>query len=124
MSYTNVCAESDITVGQLAKYKVDGESVVIYHLEDGFYATQKSCPHTFGPLDRGKIIEGSKIQCPLHRAEFDIKSGQAIKWANFPPGIQLLNALRKQKCLKTFPVKVENGQVSVDVSDVKLANAS
>jgi 3-phenylpropionate/trans-cinnamate dioxygenase ferredoxin subunit len=55
------------------------------------------------------------VQCPLHRARFDIRTGEVIEWANFPPGVQLLNALRGEKALSTFPVTVKNGDIMVEV---------
>jgi 3-phenylpropionate/trans-cinnamate dioxygenase ferredoxin subunit len=38
-----------------------------------------------------------------------------IDWANFPPGIQLLNIVRSEKALKTFKVSVREGEVRVTV---------
>ncbi len=110
-----ICPATEIPVGQMKRFKVNGEKVLVYHLTDDFYATQSSCTHTFGPLQRGKIIDGCKIQCPLHHACFDVRTGEVVQWANFPPGIQLLNILRKEKALKTYPVTVDNEQVFVDV---------
>ena len=68
------------------------------------------------PLKKGKIIDGCKIQCPFHRARFDIRTGEVVDWANFPPGIQLVNTIRKEKALQTYPVSVENGKVLVDLA--------
>ena len=99
----------------MKRVKVNGAKVLVYHLTDGFCDSQSSCTHAYGPLQRGKIIDGCKIQCPLHRACFDVRTGEVVQWANFPPGIQLLNILRKEKALKTYPVTVDNEQVFVDV---------
>ncbi len=115
MARHDVCSETDIPLGQMKQFKVAGGSVVIYHLEDGFYATQTNCTHTFGPLRMGKLIDGCKIQCPIHRAQFYIRSGEVVRWANFPPGIQLLNVLRSEKALRTYDVTVEGGRLFVDV---------
>jgi 3-phenylpropionate/trans-cinnamate dioxygenase ferredoxin subunit len=51
----------------------------------------------------------------LHRARFDIRTGEVIDWANFPPGIQVLNAVRGEKALKTYKVAVKDGDVRVSV---------
>ena len=110
-----ICSEADIPPGKMKQFKVGRESVLIYHLEDSFYATQTNCTHTFGPLRMGKLVDGCKIQCPIHRAQFDVRSGEVVRWANFPPGIQLLNVLRSEKALRTYEVTVEGGQLFVDV---------
>ncbi len=110
-----ICSEADIPLGEMKQFKVGRESVLIYHLEDSFYATQTNCTHTFGPLRMGKLVDGCKIQCPIHGAQFDVRSGEVVRWANFPPGIQLLNFLRSEKALRTYDVTVEGGQLFVDV---------
>ena len=113
MAWHTVCKVKDIPVGQLKGFTAGDEKVVVYHLEDGFYATQSSCTHVFAPLAKGKLVDGCKIQCPFHRARFDVRTGEVLDWANFPPGIQLLNVVRGEKALKTYKVKVESGEVRV-----------
>jgi 3-phenylpropionate/trans-cinnamate dioxygenase ferredoxin component len=108
-----VCRTDDIARGQMKAYLVDGTRIVVYHLKDGFYATQASCTHVFAPLAKGKILDGCKVQCPFHRARFDIRTGEVIDWANFPPGIQVFNVVRSEKALKTFKVSVRDGEVRV-----------
>lgn len=115
MAASVVCKESELPEGEFKLFKVDGTSILVYRLEDGVYATQSNCTHVLAPLTRGKIVDGARIRCPLHRAEFDIRTGEVCKWANFPPGIQLLNAVRGEKALKTYPASVQDGNVVVDV---------
>ena len=116
MAFIKACNEGDLALGDKQRFKVGDKSVLLFHLADGFYATATHCTHTFAPLGRGKVVDGCRIVCPFHRAEFDIKSGEVQKWANFPPGIaQLTNLLRKEKTLATYSTKVEDGAVLVDV---------
>ena len=49
----------------------------------------------------------------LFRSRFDIRTGEVIDWANFPPGIQLLNAVRGEKALKTYPVSIKGDMVRI-----------
>jgi len=116
MSQHTVCRADELAKGTMRAFVVAGEKIVVYHLDDGFYATQSSCTHVFAPLEKGKILDGCKVQCPFHRARFDIKTGAVIDWANFPPGIQLLNVVRGEKALRTYPVSVENGEVRVSLA--------
>ena len=115
MAKHSVLAENDIEVGGLKAVIVNEEKIIIYRLDDGFYATQSRCTHLFASMEKGKIVDDCKIQCPFHRARFDIRTGAVVDWANFPPGVQLLNVVRGEKALKTYPVLVENGQVSVEI---------
>jgi 3-phenylpropionate/trans-cinnamate dioxygenase ferredoxin subunit len=115
MKFNFVCDADSIQVGAMAKFNIEGKPVVIYHLEDGFYATQRRCTHMCASLDKGKIINKCRIQCWLHHAVFNIKTGKVIKWANFPPGIQVINVLRKEKNLEVYETKVEDNQVYVGI---------
>jgi len=108
-----VCRADDLPVGSMKSFKAGETRVVVYHLKRGFFATQAQCTHTFGPLARGEIVDGCQVECPLHRARFDIATGAVVRWANFPPGIQLLDALRAEQALRTYPVAVKAGKVEV-----------
>ena len=117
MKQHTVCRTDEIKKGHMKAFTVGGEKVVVYHLQDGFYATQASCTHMFAPLARGKLLDGCKVQCPFHRARFDIRTGKVIDWANWPPGIvNVLNAVRGEKDLQTYPVRIAGNQVQVDVA--------
>ena len=114
MARYTLCAEDELGIGELKQFRAGDKKILLYRLEDGFYATQHNCTHVFAPLSRGKLVEGCQIQCPFHRARFDIRTGAVREWANFPPGVQLLNAVRGEKALKTYPVTVAAGRVQVD----------
>ena len=115
MGKHTVCKVDELPVGRMRAFKAEGRSVLVYHLDDGFFATQANCTHVLAPLARGRIVDGCRIQCPLHRAQFDIRSGEVVEWANFPPGVQLLNVVRGEKALKTYPVSVVKGQVRIEI---------
>jgi 3-phenylpropionate/trans-cinnamate dioxygenase ferredoxin subunit len=110
-----VCSIDDLARGQMKAFKAGDERVVVYHLDEGFFATQASCTHMFGPLARGKLLDGCRVQCPLHHARFDIRSGKVVDWANFPPGIQALNFVRGEKALRIYKVSVKGDEVRVEI---------
>jgi 3-phenylpropionate/trans-cinnamate dioxygenase ferredoxin subunit len=72
-----VCKTTDIPDPGKATFKLDGQFVVIFHLEGEFYALDDRCTHDGGPLGEG-IIDGYQIICPRHGARFDICTGQAM----------------------------------------------
>ncbi len=116
MPQHTVCRVDDLPVGQHRPFAVGGTKLIVYHLEDGFFATQANCTHIFAPLAKGKLVDGCKIQCPFHRARFDVRTGKVIDWANWPPGlVDVLNAVRGEKDLQTYPVHITDGQLSVTV---------
>jgi nitrite reductase/ring-hydroxylating ferredoxin subunit len=115
MEFRFVCDEEAIPLGGKKRFNVNGESILVYHLEDGFYATQSRCPHMFASLEKGKIMNGHIIQCWIHKAQFDIKTGKVIRWAHFPPGIQALNVIRSEKGIKIYETKVEENKIYVRI---------
>jgi 3-phenylpropionate/trans-cinnamate dioxygenase ferredoxin subunit len=115
MAYQTVCRTIDLPVGSLKAVKAGDTALIVYHLKDGWYATQASCTHVFAPLGRGKIVDECKVQCPFHRARFDIRTGEVVDWASWPPGVaHVLNVVRGEKALKTYPVRVQGTDVQVD----------
>ncbi|HEY9034497.1 MAG TPA: Rieske 2Fe-2S domain-containing protein [Pseudomonadales bacterium] len=97
--------------GSSRLYHIDGHKYLVYRLSDGYYATGHQCTHLFKSLEKGVIVSDRLVRCPLHRAEFDIRSGQVEQWACFPPGVQLLNVIRSEKALPVYRVTEENGKI-------------
>lgn len=116
MPQHTVCRVEELPLGQHRPFAVAGTKLIVYHIEDGFFATQANCTHIVAPLAKGKLVDGCKIQCPFHRARFDVRTGKVIDWANWPPGlVDVLNAVRGAKDLQTYTVSVADGQLSVTV---------
>jgi len=69
----------------------------------------------FAPLARGKLLDGCKVQCPFPPCALRHPHGEVLDWANFPPGIQVLNIVRGEMALKTYKVSVRDGEVRVSV---------
>ena len=116
MALHPVCTTDELPVNGKKLVTAGDTKLVVYRLPDGYYATQASCTHVFAPLAKGKIVEDCQIQCPFHRARFDIRTGKVVQWANWPPGlVDLLNILRGKKDLRTYRVNVAGSQVSVEV---------
>lgn len=102
-------------VGAMRKVRAGNEAVLVMRLADGWYGTATRCTHLMAPLDKGKL-EGDELVCPLHRARFDVRTGEVRRWANWPPGlVQAINLLRREKKLRTYPVMVEGDAVVVEV---------
>jgi len=80
---------------------IGGVDLAIFNLGDRFAAIENQCPHKGGPLCDG-IVSGTEVVCPLHGWRFDLNTGLAVR-ASLPA------------CVTTFPTRVENGIVLVDV---------
>lgn len=117
MPQISVFRADELPVGQHRQVEAGGQKLIVFHLDDGWYATQSACTHIFAPLAKGKLVEQCQIQCPFHRARFDVRTGAVVQWANWPPGLaDMLNVVRREKALKTYRCTIRDGQVLVDVA--------
>ncbi len=73
---------------------------------DDVFALRDSCPHKGGPLSQG-IVYDNRVACPLHNWVIALDSGEALG--------------PDEGCAHSFPVKVEDGLVYIDLDDVPLA---
>ncbi len=80
---------------------VGDEEIAVYNVEGEYFATHGVCTHENVGLADG-FVEGDLIECPLHSACFEIKTGKAV---NPPAEIDL----------KTYPVKVEGDTIYVGI---------
>ncbi len=115
MSWTKVVTAESISPGNRKVVKVGKRNIIILNESGEFYAVDAVCPHLNLPLKRGKIENGAII-CNFHRSKFDIKTGAVREWCTFPPLLNKpLAMLSKEKPLPTFPVRIEEGSIWVDV---------
>jgi nitrite reductase (NADH) large subunit len=92
--------------GVTVKYGRSQIAVFNFASRSQWYATQNMCPHKKAfVLSRGIIGtagEVPKIACPLHKKTFSLETGESLQGEEYR--------------IKTFPVKVENGRVYVELS--------
>jgi 3-phenylpropionate/trans-cinnamate dioxygenase ferredoxin component len=84
-----------VTVGEL--------DIAIYHVDGEFYATDNICPHADAYLNYG-CLRGDVIECPVHGARFEIKTGKGRGGAPFGD-------------IKKFDVRVVGNDIQVDIAD-------
>ncbi|MGO7135816.1 FAD-dependent oxidoreductase [Rhizobium leguminosarum] len=87
-----------------ASFEPVGE-IVLTRQGENYFALQDRCPHADASLSEG-FVDGCRIVCPLHFAEFDLTTGAAH---NAPKGCQ--NA-------KAYRVEPQNGALFIYVPDL------
>jgi 3-phenylpropionate/trans-cinnamate dioxygenase ferredoxin subunit len=97
--WVDVAAENALAVGEHLVVDVEGVDVVIFKLEDGFYALEDVCTHDGAEIGSGTIV-GDEIVCPRHGARFCIKTGE-VKCAPAYEDIQ------------KFELKIEAGRIKL-----------
>ena len=84
----------------LAGRQIGGKAVAIFNVDGRFYAISNTCLHRGGPLGQGMLSESS-VMCPWHAWSWDVTTGE--------------NTANAELKVPSYPVKVEDGQVLVQV---------
>lgn len=99
-----------ITIGKVEDIPQLGARVVqtqqgnvgVFRTADNeIFALRDECPHKQGPLSQG-IVHGKRVTCPLHNWNIELASGEAVA--------------PDEGCTASYPVKVEDGIISISVS--------
>jgi nitrite reductase/ring-hydroxylating ferredoxin subunit len=75
--FVPVAKTADLSPGQMKWVAVNGERRVLANVEGAFYAISDVCGHRNAPLSRGRL-QGYLIECPLHFAQFDVRTGELV----------------------------------------------
>jgi 3-phenylpropionate/trans-cinnamate dioxygenase ferredoxin subunit len=76
--WVRVAGVADVAEGQVHAVRVGGREIALYHLPGGDYrATDNICTHEYAQLSDGWLEDGC-IECPLHAARFDVRTGKAL----------------------------------------------
>ncbi|WP_027965610.1 non-heme iron oxygenase ferredoxin subunit [Halomonas halocynthiae] len=78
MSWITVCKTEQVQEDFPFSAKVDGNEVGVYLLDGEYYALGDVCPHAYALLSQG-FVEDGQVECPLHEAVFDIKTGKCLR---------------------------------------------
>ncbi|MDP9109635.1 MAG: nitrite reductase small subunit NirD [Pseudomonadota bacterium] len=103
-----ICRVDDIPVlGARVLPRPGQVAVAIFRNSDNkVFALLDRCPHKGGPLSQG-IVFGERVACPLHNWNIELQSGCAVA--------------PDQGCTQSFAVKIDNGEVSLDLQELAAA---
>ncbi|MDF0604852.1 non-heme iron oxygenase ferredoxin subunit [Neisseriaceae bacterium TC5R-5] len=101
-NWITICAVSDINADFPYASKIAGQDIGIYQLGDEYHALEDICPHAYALLSQG-FVEDGKVECPLHEAVFDIRTGACLR----EPG---------GRDIKKFPLRVVDQHIQVQLS--------
>lgn len=101
--FVKVCNIGDIAEGERYHFEFEDETLVIFKVNDKFYAIADVCTHDGGPLEDGEL-DGYEVECPRHGARFDIRSGDAVRFPAVTP-------------VPSYRTKVEGDELYVESPD-------
>lgn len=76
-TWTKVAARSEVVEGAVTGVKVGDKYIALYNLGGEIFATSGLCTHAWALMSHG-YIDGEFVDCPLHFARFEIKTGKAV----------------------------------------------
>lgn len=84
--------------------------------DDVPFATSNVCRHQYAKLGRGRVTEEGCLECPWHRADFDVRTGAMVagpkgRIFGFKPYSAAFKAVGNAVKLRTFPVEVRDGAI-------------
>ena len=94
-------ALSSLQAGKPVRIEKNGESICVARVGDQVFAVNDVCGHSDASLSEGDITD-FKIECWLHGAEFDLRTGEALT----PPAVAPI---------KTYSVTVDGDSVTVEM---------
>jgi 3-phenylpropionate/trans-cinnamate dioxygenase ferredoxin component len=98
--YVDVGPAASIPPGTAALTEVDGEPVAVFNCEGTYLAVADTCSHEEASLSEGELLGGCCVECPLHGAQFDLRTGAAL-------------CLPATRAVATYEVAVDDGIVKV-----------
>ncbi len=101
VAYHVVGETAHLGEGEVKCVVVEGREIALYRIAGEFFATDDTCTHAHGSLSEG-YVEGEEIECPLHGARFNIRTGEAT----CPPATEPL---------ATYEVKVEGEDILIGI---------
>lgn len=100
-----LCQLDELGENSCRKFEVRGNEILLIRSSNDIYAIEPMCTHHGTDLSKGKLNpNGHTIECPLHGATFDFRTGTCLvgnygaDGDNFPS-------------IRTYPVKIESGYV-------------
>ena len=75
--FVPVTRASELSPGAMTWVVIDRERVVVANVDGVFHALRDSCGHQGAPLSTGTLV-GYVIECPLHFACFDARTGKLL----------------------------------------------
>ncbi len=96
-----VASESDFTDQDRKVVIVEGEQILLIKIGDRIHAVSAICTHEYAQM-AGGTVSGHEIECPLHGARFDLRTGTNLT----PPAT---------RPLEVYETKIEDGLVWIRI---------
>jgi nitrite reductase (NADH) small subunit len=102
MRLVTACRLDEIADGTARRVMAGQRALAIVRSGERVFACLDSCPHKGGFLSEGQVsAKRNELICPWHRFRFHLETGASVT--------------NPELVVPTFPVRVEEGQVVVEL---------
>ena len=99
----DICAIDELPPGASRVVEWEDVEIGIFNCNGELFAVEDRCSHDDGPLVEGELDpDECTIECPRHGSLFDLRTGTPKTLPAYVP-------------IETFPVRVENGLIKLEV---------
>lgn len=103
MNWTSIASTSELEDDEVICASIGERQFAVYRSEGEFFVSDNICTHAYALLSDGYLEDGC-IECPLHQAKFDIRTGKAM-------------CAPATHDIRVYPIKVEGTQILVQLED-------
>tara|TARA_B100000902_G_scaffold315603_1_gene306690 strand:- start:1722 stop:2039 length:318 start_codon:yes stop_codon:yes gene_type:complete len=103
MDKIKVFNKSELGINQSKVVNINEKAVAVFNVEGEFFAINDLCSHADASLSEGEVYD-CKVECPLHGAEFDLKTGEALT----PPASKAVDCYKVTTDDDSIYIEVEN----------------
>jgi toluene monooxygenase system ferredoxin subunit len=108
MAFRRVMPLDELWSGEMVACLLDGKKLLLLRVGDDVRAYEDRCAHLGVPLSEGRL-DGTTLTCSAHCYQFDATTGHGVNPKNL--------------CLTAFAVKIEAGDIYVDVAQATRGGA-
>jgi 3-phenylpropionate/trans-cinnamate dioxygenase ferredoxin subunit len=99
----DVCRADELPPGEARIVETADRKIGVFNAGGELYAVEDRCSHDDGPLAEGLFDpEARTVECPRHGSLFDLTTGRPRTLPAYIP-------------VETFPVRVEDGVIKLEV---------
>jgi 3-phenylpropionate/trans-cinnamate dioxygenase ferredoxin component len=100
MTWIRIAAATQLQDDEVIPIALGNAQLALFRSGGEFHVTDNVCTHQYALLSDGYVEDGC-IECPLHQARFDLRTGAALCAPATQP-------------IRVYPVRVEGDDVLVD----------
>ena len=109
MTLRKLCEVADFSAEGKQTFKIASKDIVIFYINDIYYAIDQKCSHKGANLAKGTLKDNT-IKCTAHDAVFNLATGDVIQQPNGFIGKQ-----KKIEKLATYKVEKRDNALFIDI---------